>query len=491
MKTYRPWEPNRTYLLPPSTRDWLPDDHLATFILELIDELDLGAIEDRLQAKDPRGEKSYAPRMLVSLLLYGYSTGVFSSRRLAQATWTDLGARVIAAEEHPHFTTINRFRLDHHVALGELFLQVLAMCARAGLVTLGHVAIDGTKIQANASKHKAMSYDRMKESEKRLQAEVEALLAKAAAVDAAEDAAFGADHDGSSIPAELKRRETRLKRIREAKAALESEAAEARRLVLEEQAARARADAEVAEEQRHKEKLLRRAASRDRAAERLATGEPSCIPGSGDGLPFHTVHHEKNGTPKPKAQRNFTDPESRIMGSAGAFVQAFNCQIAVDESNQVIVAQLLTNQPPDSEHLQPVLEQVRSNMASFPETATADAGYWSDVNGQFCENNAIDAFISTRRRRHAEPFDGSAPVGPAPLAGQTRAGQAMEAKVRSEPGRTAYAKRKWTVEPVFGQLKEARGFRRFKLRGLKKARSEFALLCAGHNLLKLWKVAKK
>jgi len=489
MKTYRPWEPDRTYLLPPSTLDWLPEDHLALFILDVLDQLDLGPIEDRIQERDPRGEKPYSPRMLVALLLYGYSVGVFSSRRLAQATWTDLGARVIAAEEHPHFTTINRFRLDHHEALGGLFGQILAMCRRAGLVQLGHVAIDGTKIQANASKHKAMSYDRMKETEERLKAEVAALLAKADEVDRAEDAQFGVDNDGSSIPEELRRRETRLKRIREAKEALEKEAAEARRLELAEQAKRARTAAAMAPDAREAAKLTRRGDAREQAAKNVAA-VAGVVPGAQDGLPFNSVPHEKDGTPKPKAQRNFTDPESRIMQSAGTFVQAYNCQIAVDEANQVIVAQVLTNQSPDCEHLQPLLEQVRGNLGATPTQATADAGYWTESNGQFCVNSGIDAYISTRRRRHEEPLDGTAPATPPPAGARTASGEAMEAKVTSEEGRKVYAKRKWTAEPVFGAIKEARGFRRFKLRGLRKARSEFGLVCTGHNLLKLWRAGK-
>lgn len=491
MKTCRPWEPDRTYLLPPSPREWLPEGHLALFVLDVVEGLDLSAIEARMQDKDPRGEKPYSPRMLVALLLYGYSIGVFSSRRLAQATWNDVGARVIAAEQHPHFTTVNQFRLDHLEALGGLFAQVLAMCERAGMVKLGHVAVDGTKIQANASKHKAMSYDRMKETERRLKAEVEALLAKADQVDRAEDAEFGPDKDGTELPEELRRRESRRQKIREAREALEREAAEARRIELLAQADRARAGAATATDPGEAAKLTRRAASRERAAERHGQGDTATIPGAQSGLPFHTVPHDKEGKPKPKAQRNFTDPESRIMQSGGTFVQAYNCQIAVDEANQVIVAQLLTNQAPDVGHLQPLLEQVHDNTGALPQTATADGGFWSTQNGNWCRDKGIDAYISTRRRSHAEPIDGSAPATPPPVAGATAEGRAMEAKVTSEEGRRVYAKRKWTVEPVFGAIKEGRGFRRFKLRGLYKARNEFSIVCTGHNLLKLWRLRAK
>jgi transposase len=490
MKTYRPWEPDRTYLLPPSTRDWLPEDHLASFLLDVVEQLDLIAIESRLQQKDPRGEKPYAPRMLVALLLYGYCTGTFSSRRLAQATWTDLGARVIAAEEHPHFTTLNRFRLEHHEALGALFVQVLALCQRAGLVQLGHVALDGTKLQANASKHKAMSYERMKKDESRLQAEVDALLAKAHDVDQAEDETFGPEHDGNQIPDELRRRQTRLARIGEAKAALEREAAEARRLELEEQAQRARETALTESDPKEAAKLFRRAAARRGKAADIGGTSPLSIPGAGDALPFHQVAHDADGVPKPKAQRNFTDPDSRIMHAAGSYLQAYNGQLAVDEAHQIIVAQLLTNQSPDNEHLRPLLDQVQTNLGALPRQATADAGFWSEDNAQYCANREVDAYLSTRRRRHEEPLDGSEPATPPPKAAQTEAGRAMEAKVTSEAGRKVYAKRKWVVEPVFGQIKSARGFRRFSLRGLRKARAEFALVCATHNLLKLWRNAR-
>jgi transposase len=491
MKTYRPWEPERTYLLPPSTQDWLPDDHLAFFILDVLDQLDLRAIENVLQEKDPRGEKAYSPRMMTALLLYAYSIGVYSSRGIVQATWTDMGARVIAAESHPHFTTVNQFRLDHRGALAGLFVQVLRLCDQAGLVALGHVAVDGTKIQANASKHKAMSYDRMKETEKRLQDEVEALLAKAEAADRADDERYGADKEGPDIPDELRRRETRRARLQAAKAGLEREAAAARKMELEAQARRAEDSASRTEDPNEAATLHRRAAARRSAASKLADVGPADVPGATDGLPFHTVQHEKDGTPKPKAQRNFTDPESRIMAMNGGFIQAYNGQIAVDEKHQIIVAQLVTNQGPDPEHLEPALRQVHANLGSFPEKATADAGYWSEMNAQFCQEARIDAYISTRRTKHADPDSEATLSAPIPANANTEAGRAMESKVCGPAGRLIYARRKWTVEPVFGQTKEVRGFRRFSLRGLGKVRAEFAIVCTTHNLLKLWRNAAK
>jgi transposase len=490
MKTYRPWNPDRTYLLPPSVREWLPDDHIALWLIDLVGELDLRAIEEPIQAEDPRGEKPYSPRMMVTLLLYGYSTGLFSSRKLARATWTDVGARVIAAEQHPHFTTVNQFRLDHLEALNALFCQVLDMCAKAGLVNLGHVALDGTRIQANASKHKAMSYERMKKTEERLKKEVTDLLARAAEADAAEDATYGADNDGFSIPEELRRRETRLERIRKAREALEREAAEARRLALEEQAERARDAAAAASEPTEAAKLERRAQARDREASKVGKRGGVAIPGSQDGLPFHTVSHEADGTPKPKAQRNFTDPDSRIMHASGTYMQAYNAQLAVEETHQIIVAQALTNQGPDVQHLAPIVERIRENIGNYPDKVTADAGFWSEENAQYCAENGVDAYISTRRRCHEEPADGPS-VPQQPINARSATALVMAAKVTSTTGGAIYAKRKWTVEPVFGEIKEARRFRRFSLRGLGKTRAEFSLVCTGHNLLKLWKYAEK
>lgn len=491
MKNYRPWEPDRTYLLPPSTRDWLPEDHLATFLLDVIDELDLGAIEAVIQLRDPRGERPYSPRMLVTLLLYGYCSGIFSSRRLARATWTDLGARVIAAESHPHFTTINQFRLDHLDAVEDLFTQVLRLCQRAGLVDLGHVAVDGTKIQANASKHKAMSYDRMQETEARLRREVESLLERAKATDEAEDKAFGADQEGPSIPEELKRRETRRESLAKARRAMEAEAAAVRADELLEQAKQARENAEQAPDDRTRRNLKRRGDRREFAAKQLGGSNPDAVPGAQDGLPFHRMPHERDGKPTPKAQRNFTDPESRIMKSGTSFQQGYNSQIAVDEKAQIIVAQLVTNQSPDGEHLVPILEKVREVMDTMPRTCTADAGYWSETNAQFCQDNGIDAYISTRRRRHAEADDAERPDAELQASARTELAKQMHAKVTSPAGRIVYAKRKWTVEPVFGEVKEARGFRRFRLRGLRKVRAEFSLVGMGHNLLKLWKSGRK
>jgi len=483
MKNYRPWEPDRVYLLPQSTRDWLPEDHLAWFILDVVEQLDLRAIDEVLQAKDPRGMPPYAPKMMTALLVYGYCVGVYSSRKIARATWTDVAFRVLAGDQHPHFTTVNQFRLDHLDALSGLFLQVLKLCQKAGMVELGHVAIDGTRVQANASKHKAMSYDRMTATEAKLKEQVDELLQKAQETDQAEDRQYGPGVEPQDLPDELRRRQTRLAQIAKAKAALEAEAAAARKLELEEQAARWRESAADATSPSEAATLERRAEKREQSAQALAA-DTAVIPGVTDGLPFHTVPHEVDGVPKPKAQRNFTDPDSRIMAHNGTYVQAYNVQAMADESHQVVVAIGVTNAPPDVRHLVPMTEQVRSNTGGYPRVLTGDAGFWCDDNGDYCEQNGIDAFISTRRRPHDLGPDDPNP-SPASFAARTAKGEAMEKKVTNVRGREIYRRRKWTIEPVFGQAKEVRGFRRFSLRGLKKVRGEAALVFTAHNLLKL------
>jgi transposase len=480
--TYRPWSPEQAYLLPPSPREWLPEGHLAYFLLDVVKELDLGAIETVVQARDPRGEKSYAPQMMVTLLLYAYCTGVFSSRRMERATYEDVAFRVIVAGAQPHFTSINQFRLVHRVALAGLFVQVLQLCRQAGLVKLGHVAIDGSKVKANASKHKAMSYDRMKKAEAQLREKVESLLARAEAIDAEEDTQYGVGQEPPDLPAELKRHEGRRARIREAMAALEREAAQARAEELRERAAEQRqksVDPDVdATEQR---RAATRAAKSEQAAETLDGNdddEPPA-PGASD-LPHHRVPTDASGKPTPKAQRNFTDPESRIMVRDGAFVQAYNVQLAVDEANQIIVAEVVTNQAPDAEHFEPVLRRAIDACGAVPERVTGDAGYFSEDNVLTAESLGADPYISVDRVRRND--DGTIRQLP-----PTPARERMRSKLAEPQGRAIYARRKATVEPVFGQIFAARGFRQFLVRGLTKVRQEWSLLCLTHNLLKLFR----
>jgi transposase len=473
--------------MPPSPMEWLPEGHLAYFVLELVRELDLSAVEDAIQSKDPRGVRPYSPRMMTALLLYAYSTGVFSSRKIERATYQDVAFRVLAGGEHPDFTTVNAFRLAHREALSGLFVQVLRLCARAGLKTVGHVSLDGSKVQANASKHKAMSYGRMKDQEKRLAAECEALLFRAQQTDEREDEQYGRDRRAEDLPEEFQRRDVRLRRIREAKAALEREAAEARAAHLRELAAEQRQKAETALDPSERKRAATRATQSAQRADELSPRQDDDDDADGGGaataLPAHRVPTTPAGEPTDQAQRNFTDPDSRIMVRNGVFLQSYNAQAAVSES-QVIVAHALTNQPPDQDHLVPMLERVRDNCSQLPEVLTADGGYLSEANVAYCENHGVDAYIAVRRKD-----DDGAELGRLPMTQAQEVRWHMHQKVTSSAGRAIYRLRKVLAEPVFGQIKQALGFRRFSLRGRHKAAAEWGIVCLCHNLLKLFRAA--
>jgi transposase len=486
-KRYRPWTPTQSFLLPPSPLEWLEEGHLAYFVLDVVPMLDLSAVERTIQAKDGRGERPYAPLMMVALLIYAYCAGVFSSRKMARATYEDVAFRVIAGGEHPHFTTINQFRLEHREALAALFVQVLRLCRKAGLVKLGHVSFDGSKVRANASKHKAMSYGRMQEEEQRLAAEVEALLARAEQADRQEDQKYGVGQAPDDLPKELQRRQERLTRIRAAKAALEQEAAEARVELLQEQA---RAQREKATDPNLSAGERSRAAYNAATAEEKARevsdsnddGPPSSSSG-GDDLPHHRVAGSPDGTPDPKAQRNFTDPESRIMVKDGAIVQAYNAHTAVDAEAQVIVACAVTNQPPDQEHLVPMLDRAIANCGGqAPTVVTADNGFLSKGNIDACITRGVDPYIAVGRNPGQMAHPAQAAKTPA-----QEARRAMAEKLLTVAGKAIYARRKAIVEPPFGQIKQARGFRRFSFRGIAKVRCEWSLVCLTHNLLKLFR----
>ncbi len=377
-KSYQPWTQDQPYLLPPSLRDWLPEDHLAWFILEVVSQLDLSAIEAAIQSKDARGQRPYNPQMMVALLLYAYCTGVYSSRKIERATYEDVAFRVITGNVQPYFTNINEFRKVHRQHFADLFVEALQLCRRAGLVRLRHVAVDGTKVKANASKHKAMSYQRMLSEEKKLKREVQRLLNKADAADRAEDAHYSAGERGEPLPEELRRRESRLARIQQAKAQLEAEAKLARAQALREQAERMEATALSEPRESMQRRLRTKAAKRRAQADELAP--PSHDDDEGDGgspteLPRKRAASTPQALPPKKAQRNFTDPESAIMGTGNGFVQAYNAQLAVDEAYQVIVAAGIANQPADSANLLPMLQRVNSNLEATPQYASADSGY--------------------------------------------------------------------------------------------------------------------
>jgi transposase len=487
-KQYKSWTPEQPFLLPPSPLEWLPEGHLAHFILDVVGELDLSSVEGAVQSKDPRGTRPYSPMMMTALLLYGYCVGVLSSRKLERATYEDVAFRVLCGGNHPDHSRIAKFRRVHLQALRGLFLQVLKRCQLAGMVKLGHVAIDGTKLQANASKHKAMSYARMVQMELRLQEEIDALLARAEETDASEDARYGCGAREDDLPAELRRRETRLARIREAKARLEAETVAARARKLRTQAHRAtkKARDETVEASERKRAGIRAQNQATQARELAPDRDDDDIdpPTTPEGLPTHEPKATTEGTPDAKAQINFTDPDSRILESQGGFVQGDNCQAAVDDAHQVIVAEALTHPSPDNGNLIPMLEQVRNNCGDAPTAVTGDAGYWNAKVQAAAVRIGTEAYVATERRRHGDADDVVTQGQAAPDAAPR---ERMRHKLTTEYGRSIYARRKSTVEPVFGQTKETRGFRRFHLRGLAGAAGEWSLLCCGHNLLKLFR----
>jgi len=425
-KTYRPYVPEQDLLLPPSLRAWLPEDHLAYFVSDLIDQLDLSAIT-KVYEDEERGYPPYHPVMLTKVLVYAYCVGVFSSRKIQRRLMEDVAFRVLAAGNEPDFRTIADFRKTHLTALKGFFEQVLRLARELGAPRVGRVALDGSKIKANASKHRAMSYDRMRQKQRQLREEVTELLAQAAAADAAEDAEYGPDRRDDELPAELQRRESRLTRIREAKRALE-----------------ARAKAEAA-----------------------ATGQPA-----------------ESAKPDPKAQYNFTDPASRIMKGPDGFVQAYNVQVAVDE-RQLIIGQAVTQETNDKKQLMPMITTIEQQSGDTPTQLLADAGYCSDANLKAIADTPIDAYISTRKQTHGER-PGPCPRGPLPKTA-TRVDR-MSRKLHTKAGAAVYAARKAIVEPVIGQIKQARGFRQFLLRGFEKVQGEWSLVCTTHNILKLYRL---
>jgi transposase len=427
-KTYRPYLPNQDFLLPPSLRDWLPEDHLVYFVSDLVDELDLSAITTVYEDEE-RGLPPYHPVMLTKVLVYAYCIGIFSSRRIQRRLAEDVGFRVLAAGNQPDFRTIADFRKRHLTALRGFFEQVLRLARELGAPHLGRVALDGSKVKANASKHKAMSYKRMGEKQRQLRAEVAQLLAQAEMADTAEDAQFGTSRGGDDLPAELHRRESRLARIREAKRVLKARAQE----------------------------------------EAVAAGQPA-----------------ESAKPDPKAQYNFTDPESRIMKGPDGFVQAYNVQVAVDDL-QLIVGQAVTQETNDKRQLLPMITTIEQQSGDTPTQLLADAGYCSDANLTAIADRPIDAYISTRKQSHSER-PGPCPRGPLPKTATII--DRMSRKLHTQAGAAVYAARKAIVEPVIGQIKQARGFRQFLLRGFEKVQGEWSLVCTTHNILKLYRLCR-
>jgi transposase len=428
-KTFKSWDVDQMVLLPPSVYELVPAGHLAHFVRDTVrDSLDLSAILKTYT--EERGFPPYHPIMMTALLLYAYCQGLYASRRIAKACEERVDFMAVTARQTPDFRTVSDFRKRHLTALGGLFTQVLKLCQAAGLVQLGHVALDGTKLKANASKHKAMSYGRMQKTDADLAATVQGWLEKAEALDAREDAEWGRDRRGDELPAWVANKQARLEKIRHAKTALDAEA------------------------------------------------RASAVAAPQDGRPVT----RPPGVPHEKAQRNFTDPESRIMKTAEGFVQGYNAQAAVDAASQIIVAQHVTPAPNDQQQLAPLLAQIKANTGRQAREVSADAGYCSEANLRELRRRHITGYVATGRQHH----------GPASAGGsrQAKVGtrtRAMQVKLRRGGHRSRYRLRKQTVEPVFGQIKQARGFRQVLLRGIKKVTQEWSLVCIAHNLLKLAK----
>jgi transposase len=428
-KTFRPWDVDQAWLLPPSVHDFVPAGHPAHLVREIVrEELDLGAILSTYE--EPRGYPPFHPGMMTALLLYSYAQGIYSSRRIAKACEERVDVMAVTGLARPDFRTINAFRKRHLAALADLFVQVLALCRQAGLVKLGHVALDGSKIKANASKHKAMSYGRMVKAEAALAAEVAGWLKAAEAQDRVEDAEHGAESRGDELPAWVADKAQRLAKIRAAKAALEAEAKAA-------------------------------AEAKDAAPKRQRGGRK----------PQHPP-----GQPKPQAQRNFTDADSCIMVGKDGFIQAYNAQIAVDAKAQIILAHRLAGTPSDQAAVVPLVDAVKAHAGARPREVSADAGFCSEATLAAMAERRIKTYFATGRAK--DPAGGEAQRR-GPLVA------AMRDKLRRAGRRSRYRLRKQVVEPVFGQIKQARGFRQFLLRGRDKVAHEWALVCTAHNLAKL------
>jgi transposase len=450
-KTFRSYDMNQQLLLPPDLREWLAADHLALYISDVVESLNLTEILNAYEEGDGRGRPPYHPVLMVKLLIYGYCTGRMSSRKIEQATHDDVAFRVLACNQQPDHDSIAAFRKRHLAALAKLFVQILELCQRAGLVKLGHVAIDGTKIKANASKWRTLSYAGMSDVEEKLRAEVERLLAEAQRIDDEEDALYGKGKRGDELPEELRERESRLARIRELKADMEREARQA----AEKKAAENKSKQEQAEKQ-------------------------------GKKFTARKVIDPSQAVPALKSKRNFTDPDSRIMKDQASktFQQAYNIQIGVDAQAQIIVAARVVQAGVDQEQLVPVLREVERNLGRMPVQASADAGYYSKAAITHEALRGVDLHVPPNQRK---PLNGEEQ---ATLPTDATLQERMWHKLASKAGREVFSRRKVIVEPVFAQIKHVRGFRQFLLRGLGQVEAEWLLVCMTHNLLKVFRAQK-
>ncbi|KAB2663340.1 IS1182 family transposase [Brucella tritici] len=437
-KTFRDWDVDQGWLLPPSLHEFVPAGHMAHFVRDTVREvLDLSAIFGTYT--EERGYPPYHPGMMVALLLYGYSRGLYSSRQLARACEERVDVMAVTGLNRPDFRTIADFRKRHLAALSDLFVQVLRLCRAVGLVQFGHVAVDGTKLKANASRHKAMSYGRMKTAEPALAAEVENWLARANEIDTAEDAERGENRRGDETPDWMADKQRRLEAIRTAKAALEAEAATP------------------------------------------PDPEDESGPGASSGMRWQgRPLRGDDGGPPDRAQKNFTDPDSRILPTRDGFIQGYNGQIAVDAAHQIIVAHRLVTTSADYRALVPLVDDITLHLGRKPREVSGDAGFATETNLAAMKERRIKSYLPPGRARHGEAHAaGRRKLTKMPLMRE------MAETLRRAGRHSRYRLRKQVVEPVFGQIKQARGFRQFLLRGLGQVRAEWAMICTAHNLLKL------
>lgn len=442
-KKFKEYQPNQLMLLPPCISDWLPEDHPVHYISEVVEDLDLSAIYQNYRGR--RGQPPYEPKMMVKIFIYGVVKGIFSSRKIEKALYEDVGFRILSANQQPDHWTISEFRRRHHKALGELLVQTIQMSDKAGLVKLEHISVDGTKIKANASKHSAMSYGYMKKEEKRLQEEIESILERMEEIDVEEDKKYG-NRRGDELPPELATRQKRLAAIKKAKKELEEEA---------------------------KEKLRKKQAERQEKAKK-------------EGKKYKPRKNIEQALLKDKDQRNFTDPESRIMlNSEKAFIQGYNAQATVDAESQIIVAADLTNEANDKRQLVPQIEQVIQNTGRTPKEMSADTGYYSDDNLEYLRKRKIEGFIPPEKVTHNQWRTQNAIRGRIPK--NASKDYLMRRKLRTKRGRERYKLRQTSIEPTYGYIKEELGLRQFLLRGQDKVRSIWRFTCAVHNILKLYR----
>ncbi len=432
-------------LLAPSLQDWLPESHLARFIAQVVAALDLSRVMQQYGRKDGRGKSAYHPELMVRVLLYGYAVGVRSSRAIEKATYEDVAFRYLSADQHPDHDSIAEFRKIHLEALSGLFLEALRLCQKAGLVKLGQVAIDGSKIAANASRQQSRKYKRLQEKEEALSAEVRRLLEEAARIDRQEDSLFGKGQRGDEMPDALATAQQQLEKIRAAKEELEREA---------------RQRAEQAEREKAEQK-----------------GKPK------DGAQRMRWSRARTGLPGDDSKGNLTDPESGLMidGANKAFVQGYNVQIAAAGVPQIVVAHSVVSDPTDKQQLTPMVQRIEETLGVLPELITADAGYWNE--GSIVEQQTKGRDLLIPPDRGADKVTGklavNAPQGPV--------AQQMRRRLEDPEGKQRYRQRSGMVEPVFGMIKETLGYRRFLMRGLQKVKGEWAMICTAFNLLKLYR----